>query len=457
MKPSGSKPIVSLVFGNMKGLPGTFTDRLLIARTRMVIWVISIGGFTIARLTNQRIEASLVWLVLWVDLKGTTMARIVALIVAILWLCVPTLADTVTVSQTLHYTDNTKTGDANGPWFIPPDFTMDHTPYHRGEWEDWGWTHDMSSLVPTGATGVASATLKIRAWNVPQDSEIYPDQDKIYAIRTSGGLQIAFRPVGYEPPEFPLKLPATYLGDLAITDAYDWGNTTFSSLPADVLSDLWHDHALGIFMNIDAIEDVYGYRVSVAYSMLTVNYIVPHTTWEPTMPIYRFWSPKAGQHFFTTSESEKNKLMNAPWSDVWTYEDVAYHTYPDKRQNDANSYPVVSPVYRFWVQSTGEHFFTAKESEKDKCLAFVLPPRSVNNDGGPTGYPSTWTYEGIAFYAIPPDAVSPPSGSLPVYRFWSPKSKEHFYTISESEKVKLIAQYPPSVWTYESIAWYAYP
>jgi hypothetical protein len=64
-----------------------------------------------------------------------------------------------------------------------------------------------------------------------------------------------------------------------------------------------------------------------------------------------------------------------------------------------------------------------------------------------------WTYEGIAFYAYPEGQQ--PGDVEPVYRFWSPVLGTHFYTISETEKNKLVDNYP-DVWTYEGIVWYAY-
>ena len=43
----------------------------------------------------------------------------------------------------------------------------------------------------------------------------------------------------------------------------------------------------------------------------------------------------------------------------------------------------------------------------------------------------------------------------PVYRFWSAGLATHFYTISETEKEKLITQFA-DVWQYEGVAFYAY-
>jgi len=63
-----------------------------------------------------------------------------------------------------------------------------------------------------------------------------------------------------------------------------------------------------------------------------------------------------------------------------------------------------------------------------------------------------WTYEGVAFRAFP-DGSDPES--KPVHRFWSGKLASHFYTISEAEKNKLIDEYADA-WTYEGPVFYAY-
>lgn len=68
-------------------------------------------------------------------------------------------------------------------------------------------------------------------------------------------------------------------------------------------------------------------------------------------------------------------------------------------------------------------------------------------------YADTWTFECIAFYAYPPDRA--PVGSKPVYRFWSGSLGRHFYTINEDERQRLIDA-SADVWTQEGIAWYAF-
>ena len=62
---------------------------------------------------------------------------------------------------------------------------------------------------------------------------------------------------------------------------------------------------------------------------------------------------------------------------------------------------------------------------------------------------STWRYEGIAYYTPNTSA-----GNKPVYRFYSPLNRSHFFTISRSEKDDIIATYSSDEWRYEGIAYY---
>ncbi len=100
--------------------------------------------------------------------------------------------------------------------------------------------------------------------------------------------------------------------------------------------------------------------------------------------------------------------------------------------------PELAPVYRFWSDTLGGHFYTISETEKDKLVR---------------DFAHVWKFEGVAFYAYPPDRA--PVGSKPVYRFWSDSLGRHFYSIRESEKQKLVDQFT-QVWTFEGVAWYAF-
>jgi PhoPQ-activated pathogenicity-related protein len=188
-------------------------------------------------------------------------------------------------------------------------------------------------------------------------------------------------------------------------------------------------------------ELVYGNSFSAKYSpngdydyhFTTEVHVLPTTLPFPQAllaPVYRFWSPVTGKHFYTTSESEKSKLINL-YAGTWAYEAAAYRAYLEDCDRG------LAPVHRFWSGSLNSHFYTASEEEKQKLVEI---------------YSHVWTYEGIAFYGFP-EGQQPPD-ALPVHRFWSDRLNTHFYTLSETEKNKLIETYS-YIWTYEGIAWYA--
>jgi hypothetical protein len=97
-------------------------------------------------------------------------------------------------------------------------------------------------------------------------------------------------------------------------------------------------------------------------------------------PVYRFWSVKNADHFYTIKEGEKTKIVNT-MSATWQFEGIAFYAYPAGDNVPASA----KPVYRFWAPGNGAHFFTMSEGEKNKLI---------------NQYSATWTFEGIAWYAF---------------------------------------------------------
>jgi hypothetical protein len=145
-------------------------------------------------------------------------------------------------------------------------------------------------------------------------------------------------------------------------------------------------------------------------------------------PVYRLYSRPMGTHFYTTDVWKVIDLSRAP--DGWVREGVVFYAYQQGRQP-----PDARPVHRFGSVDRDTQFFTIDEAEKDRLI----------ND-----FSRVWNYEGIAFYAYSLEAHPPTS--QPVYRFWSPAVRSHFYTIAETEKDRLVRD---RQWEYEGIAWYA--
>lgn len=96
-------------------------------------------------------------------------------------------------------------------------------------------------------------------------------------------------------------------------------------------------------------------------------------------------------------------------------------------------------VYRFWSPRYSTHFYTASLAERDSIIASFAR--------------STWTYEGVAYRAF----TTQVDGTIPLYRFWSPRLNGHFFTASIDERNATIANFPASTWTYEGVAYYVYP
>jgi predicted phosphodiesterase len=159
--------------------------------------------------------------------------------------------------------------------------------------------------------------------------------------------------------------------------------------------------------------------------------VLPSVAADP-VPVWRFWSPVLGTHFYTLDEDEKDWLLQT-YPDVWTLEGVACRAFVSREDPD------LVPVYRFWSAWLCSHFYTIDENEKDWLLQT---------------YPDVWMFEGVAFYAYP--AGRAPAGTMPVYRFWSSMLGGHFYTTSDAERFKLLSGYG-SVWQQEGVAWYAFP
>jgi hypothetical protein len=97
------------------------------------------------------------------------------------------------------------------------------------------------------------------------------------------------------------------------------------------------------------------------------------------------------------------------------------------------------PIYRFYSPSRTTHFYTASAAERDYVIE---------------AYPDdVWTYEGQRFTAF----TTQVPGTVPLYRFYSPRHGGHFYTTNEAEKDQVIRDYDDFTWTYEFVAFYVYP
>ncbi len=130
--------------------------------------------------------------------------------------------------------------------------------------------------------------------------------------------------------------------------------------------------------------------------------------------LFRLYNPNSGEHFYTISRREGNKLIDAGWN----YEGEGW-TAPTEGD----------PVYRLYNKNAGDHHYTTSKKERDKLIS------------------AGWTDEGIGWYS-----ESKETGK-PLYRLYNPNATgagSHHYTTSTRERDKLVQQ----GWNDEGIAWY---
>ena len=154
----------------------------------------------------------------------------------------------------------------------------------------------------------------------------------------------------------------------------------------------------------------------------------PVTAQSVGLPVFRFFDPANGQHFFTDNTSETQQIT-ATRPDMVS-EGTGFRSV-DPSSGDANA----APVYRFFDTKTGDHFFTANTQEKNAVLQ-TRPDMS---------------YEGIGFY----EHTTAQAGDAAVYRYFQPATGGHFYTQSAAEMQAIGVTRPDLV--SEGIAFYAKP
>ncbi len=145
-----------------------------------------------------------------------------------------------------------------------------------------------------------------------------------------------------------------------------------------------------------------------------------------TIGVYRFFDTNYGTHFFSASTSEKDTVMA-------TRPDLVYEGIGLQSINPAAVDPQAAPVYRFFDETYGTHFFTASASEAQTVQATR----------------SDLAYEGTGFI----EHTTQQAGDAAVYRFFDTKYGTHFYTADANERATIVATRPDLV--DEGVGFYA--
>lgn len=153
-------------------------------------------------------------------------------------------------------------------------------------------------------------------------------------------------------------------------------------------------------------------------------------------PLFRFKIPYA---------EDGSSLGNLPDSGVSFLAMLNHEFYSslEYRDYDGLNHQVLTgpeagakPVRRFLNLDSFGQFYTLNDAEIDACVA----------DPG-------YHFGEVAFYAFETQV----EGTKPVYRFYSERTRSHFYTIFENEKDWILENVPEYELRLEGIAWYALP
>lgn len=130
-----------------------------------------------------------------------------------------------------------------------------------------------------------------------------------------------------------------------------------------------------------------------------------------TVPIYRLYNKRNGEHLYTSSLREKEVLYGAGWG----YEGIAWYAPSEGKK-----------VYRLYNAGLLHHLYTTDENEV----------RILTSSHG-------WTQDSVSFYS---------GGDIPVYRLYNEGLKGlHHWTTDANEYAVL----PRHGWTQERVSFYA--
>jgi Repeat of unknown function (DUF5648) len=132
-----------------------------------------------------------------------------------------------------------------------------------------------------------------------------------------------------------------------------------------------------------------------------------------------------GAYFFTIYPTERSAALAG--NPNWAYEGPAFSA---SLVSDVDLFP----VHRFRNLQNGSYLYTIYEGERSSIAA---------------NYASTFTYEGVAWYA----RQSAATGWKPLYRFRNVTNGTYLFSAYESEKNAIIANYP-TVFELEGVAYY---
>jgi len=167
---------------------------------------------------------------------------------------------------------------------------------------------------------------------------------------------------------------------------------------------------------------------------------IPSNPFPGSITIYRFFNPLASDHFYTTHENElDSKHHQSPIK--YSQEGILGYTIKSDapRLIVPGSY-FTKPVYRYFQERFLDHFYTTDSTE--------IGTTSFGKYGN-----HEYKCEGVAFKV---SAVQI-EDTVPIYRYWNEKDKDHFYTTNIKEIDITTVGMEKGGWKCEGIVGYISP
>lgn len=172
------------------------------------------------------------------------------------------------------------------------------------------------------------------------------------------------------------------------------------------------------------LADLYNSHDDTFFQSLSVRFDptgVPLPESGSGIPMYRLYNRWTGEHFYTSSSSERDSLKSVGWA----YEGVGW-TAP----------AAGAKVYRLYNPYVpgGDHHYTLSEAERDILVS------------------AGWLDEGVGWRSASDSMGNPKPEAKPLYRQYNPNATTgtHNYTANTEERFNLIY----AGWEDEGVAWY---
>jgi hypothetical protein len=122
-------------------------------------------------------------------------------------------------------------------------------------------------------------------------------------------------------------------------------------------------------------------------------------------------------HYFMASGGGEIAALDAGQQGRWKRTGQSFAAWPSA----SLAPPQAKPVCRFYAKGPNSHFYTADPAECEQLKQIEAAQRAQAGSGEFLG----WAFEGIAFYALLPQAGQCPGGTTPVYRSYNGRALQN--------------------------------